>query len=197
MLALGIVLAVLLLLMLIPVGVRMSYLGGVFTLQARIGPFHLQLFPKKEKKPDKKPQKKKAKANKPKTEESAPSKPKKAKKKLTLDDILTLVRLGLQALSRFRRHLHLDILMLHVTVAAPDPYDTATRYGYLNSALASLLPLLHRVVKVGKEDIGTAMDFSRESPDLEAELQAAQAAQAEQEAQAAQEAQDAAAEAAQ
>lgn len=157
MIALIIILAVILLLLFMPVGVDAAYLGGNFTLAAKIGFLRLNLVPgkgHKEKKPKKeKPEKEKKQKKK---KEKAKDKP---KRKLTKDDILSIAKIALKMLGRFRRKLCFDELMLHLTVAMDDPCDTVTRYGQINAAISGLLPPLHKAFRIRKEDIGTAMDF--------------------------------------
>ena len=158
----GIVLAVIVLLLLTKVGVHVRY-GDELALSAKVGPLQIRILPAKEKKPkEKKPKKKK----KPKAAEGHEKK----KQKLTLEDILDIVKLGLKALGRFGRALRLDRLHLHLCVAKDDPYDTVAQYGYLNAALGAGLPLLHRVFKIKDEDITTAFRFNTTETALQAEV---------------------------
>ena len=172
MIVLGIVLALLFLLLLTPVGVAAAFLDGVLSLAVKLGPFRLTLLPRKKKGDggEKREKKKPKKSKKP--EKSQEEKKKTSKQKLSREDITGIVKLALKALGRFRRHLSLDELMLHVTVATGDPYDTVLRYGAVNAALGAFLPLLHRAFKIRREDIGTAMDFEQEKLAVQAKLTA-------------------------
>lgn len=156
MIVLAIILALLILLLLLPVGVDASFLGGALTVKVKAGPVKLRLIPARKKK--EKPGKEKKKKAKPPKEKKAPEE--KKKQKLTRDDIFGIARLGLKALSRLRKSLSIDLLMLHLTAGAEDPYDAVMQYGYVNAGLGALLPLLHRAVKVRKEDIATAVDLN-------------------------------------
>lgn len=160
MTALVIILAIIILLLLLPIGVDAAFSGGVFSLSVRAGPLRLRLLPAKPKKgaesrKSKKPKKKKVSPDKPESKS-------KTKLKLTLADIKELAGLALRALSRLRRFLSIDVLMLHLRVAGDDPYDTVRQYGAVNAALGALLPQLHRAFEIKKEDIQTAIDFSQE-----------------------------------
>ena len=61
----------------------------------------------------------------------------------------------------------MDSLVLHVLVGSPDPYDTVMKYGYINAAIGGAIPLLHRVLKIKKEDIATAVDFDGDKLQIE------------------------------
>ena len=158
MTALWIILAVALVLTvlnLLPVGVDAAYADDVFSLAARIGPFRLRLLPKP---PDAKPKKKKP--PKPKKE-----KPKKKSAPPDIRTILTLAKLGLQALNRFRQRLRLVFVS-----GAPDPYDTALAFGYVNAALGALTPLAERALRIDERDIQTGVDFQAGQPRIDARI---------------------------
>ena len=168
----GIVLAVIVLLLLTKVGVHVRY-GDELALSAKVGLLRIKILPAKEKKPkekkpEKKPENKKEKKKKPKAAEGHEKK----KRKLTLEDILDIVKVGLKALGRFGRALRLDRLHLHICVAKDDPYDTVAQYGYLNAALGAALPLLHRAFKIKDEDITTAFRFDMAETALRCEVTA-------------------------
>ena len=168
MLVWGIVLAVIMLLLLTKVGVQVRY-GDELALSAKVGLLRIRILPAKKKKPkEKKPEKKKKKKRKKKPK--AAEGHEKKKRKLTLEDILDIAKLGLKALGRFGRALRLDRLHLHLCVAKDDPYDTVAQYGYLNAALGAGLPLLHRAFKIKDEDITTAFRFDAAETALQAEV---------------------------
>lgn len=159
MTALWIILAialVLTLLNLLPVGVDAAYAEGAFSLAARIGPARLHLLPKA---PDAKPGK--AKPKKPKKKKSAPP---------DAQTLLELAELGLQALDRLRQKLHVRLLRLVFVSGAPDPYDTALAFGYVNAALGALTPLAERTLCIDERDIQTGVDFDAERPRIDARI---------------------------
>ncbi|MBR5489896.1 MAG: DUF2953 domain-containing protein, partial [Oscillospiraceae bacterium] len=144
--------------LLLSVGVDAAYNEDTFFLKVKIGPFRINLVPGKEKGEEKK-EKPKKKEKKKVDKTAKTSQKKKAKLKLKFDDIKTILRIALDALGRFRRSISVDFLKLHILVGGGDPYSAVMNYGYINSAIGGVIPLLHRVFKVKKEDIGTDMDF--------------------------------------
>ncbi len=148
MLAVGIILALLLLILCIPVGVDLRYEGGLL-VKGKIGPLRLTVYPgrARERKPGEKREKRKR------THEKKP------REKLAPRDLFALARIGLDALGRLRRQLSVDLFLLHVRVAAEDPYDAVLRFGALNAALSSLAPAAHRALKIRREDIRTGVDI--------------------------------------
>ena len=163
MTALWIILAVALVLTvlnLLPVGVDAAYADDVFSLAARIGPFRLRLLPKP---PDQKPKKKKP-------PKSKKEKPKKQSAPPDIRTILTLAKLGLQALDRFRQRLRVQLLRLVFVSGASDPYDTALAFGYVNAALGALMPLAERALRIDERDIQTGVDFQAERPRIDARI---------------------------
>lgn len=162
MTALWIILAIALVLTvlnLLPVGVDAAYADETFSLAARIGPFRLRLLPKP---PDAKPKKK---PQKPKKE-----KPKKKSASPDIRTILVLAKLGLQALNRFRQRLRVQLLRLVFVSGAPDPYDTALAFGYVNAALGALTPLAERALRIDERDIQTGVDFQAGQPRIDARI---------------------------
>lgn len=162
MTALWIILAIALVLTvlnLLPVGVDAAYADETFSLAARIGPFRLRLLPKP---PDAKPKKK---PQKPKKE-----KPKKKYAPPDIRTILVLAKLGLQALNRFRQRLRVQLLRLVFVSGAPDPYDTALAFGYVNAALGALTPLAERALRIDERDIQTGVDFQAGQPRIDARI---------------------------
>lgn len=163
MTALWIILAIALVLTalnLLPVGVDAAYTDETFSLAARIGRLRLRLLPKP---PDAKPKKKKP--PKPKKE-----KPKKKSASPDIRTILALAKLGLQALNRFRQKLRVQLLRLVFVSGAPDPYDTALEFGYVNAALGALTPLAERALRIEERDIQTGVDFQAERPRIDARI---------------------------
>lgn len=166
---LGVIVAIIVAIMLVPVGADVAYEGGELRLSAKVCGMLLQLIPKppadetkpkKEKKP-KKPKKKKKKA-----EEQAQTGEEKPKKKLDLDfsmdEILGLVKSVLRGLGRFGRKLSVDRFLLHYTAAGKDPYNTAMTFGYVNGALTTLAPICRRTFVAKDVDVWTDVDFTTE-----------------------------------
>lgn len=169
---LGVILALLLLILLIPVGADLGYEGGKLHVSAKLGPMLVQIFPRQrgEGKPkkEKKPKKKK---EEPQEEEEEEEQEKKPKKKRSLpfnrDEILELLQIALKTLGKFGRAWRVDRFLLHFTAASQDPYDTAMMSAYADSAVAALAPLCRQTFKVKDSDVWTAVDFTRDFPEVE------------------------------
>ena len=169
---LGVIIAIIVAIMLVPVGADVAYEGGELRLSAKVCGMLLQLIPKppadetkpkKEKKP-KKPKKPKKQKKQP--EEQAQTGEEKPKKKLNLDfsmdEIMGLVKSVLRGLGRFGRKLSVDRFLLHYTAAGKDPYNTAMTFGYVNGALTTLAPICRRSFDAKDVDVWTDVDFTTE-----------------------------------
>lgn len=161
-----IVIVLLLLILIMPVGVRAAYDGGI-SLRLKLGPVGVRLLPRKKKRP--KPERKK---NAKRETSEKPKKSGKPKKKLSLADVRTLAQIALRALHRFRVHLSIDALRLHVVAAASDPYDAVLLYGRVNAGLGVLLPEAHRVLNIRDERISTDVDLESQTLCIESEITA-------------------------
>lgn len=155
------------LLLVIPFGVSAKYVDGEASVAARVLCFDLRLFPKKEK-----PEKPK-KAKKPKKEKKPKEKPEKEPKKRpkpTPDELLSLLKLGLDALARFKRKLTVNRFMLHLVVAAEDPFDATLIFGAVNAGLGLVESMRGRAFSARNVDIQTALDYNSTEPRADAEL---------------------------
>ena len=167
MIAWIIVIAVLLLILAFPVGVDAAYGPEARFLKLKLGPFRKTLLPA-EKKEKKKKKKKPAEA---KTEgEEGAGKKKKKKLRLTLDDILTLAEIGLDALHAFRLHLSVDRVLLHWCAASRDPYDAVQQFGRVNAVLGVVGAKLRNVLKIRQSDVRTELDLTKERPEIDSRL---------------------------
>lgn len=170
-----ITLAILVLLAILPLGASVLYDEDGPVVRIVAGPVKIKVFPM-EKKPKKDKPKKEKKPKKPKKEEetpaevgntgkeNAPAEKKKAapaqKKGGSLMDFLPLVKIALDLLDDFRRKLRVDVLQLHLTMAADDPCDLAVNYGRMNASLAGLIAQLERVFVIKKRDVHIDCDFT-------------------------------------
>ena len=168
LIALGIVL----LLAVLPIGVRVRYNSEGFVLKIIAGPVKITLLPrpKKKKKEKKKKDKKEKTKDAPAAEEEdlpkPPQPPKAPKKKKpkeekggSLLDFLPLVKTALDFLGDFRRKLRLDDLYLRLILAGDDPCDLAVNYGRAWAAIGNLLPQLEKWFVIKKRDIEVECDF--------------------------------------
>ena len=150
-----IILAILILICLIPLGVRALYNADGFRLWLLIGPVKMLLVPKKKKeaKQEEKP-KKAAKAQK------KPAQPKEEKKDGgSLLDFLPLLDVAKGLLGSFFRKIRIRRLEVKLTLAADDPCDLAVNYGKTWAATGSIIPILEELFVIKKRDIEIECDF--------------------------------------
>ena len=145
-----IVLAVLALLLLVRVGVDVSYDKTGFRVYARVSRFTICMYPsQKETQPKKK--KTKRKSN------------KKGKLDVTEEEVLDALSVAVRSVKQLRFRLYK--LKLHFVSAFDDPYKTAIVYGYAEALLYGLgLPALKQ------SDIQLGMDFEKEDCDIDGYL---------------------------
>lgn len=184
MIALGIVFGVLLLIALTPVGAIFRYADKP-ELKLTVGPFRMQLLPKKPKtrKQLEKQQQKKAKsaakkAEKKKKKQAAaltqepkpPEPPKPLSQKLR--ELLDWARLASQLLRGVFRRLLVKRLTVHVRLGGGDCAKLAENCGKCNAAVGAALPLLERAFRIRSRDIQIVPDFLAASTEIKAELRA-------------------------
>lgn len=158
--ALGMVLLVLVLLALLPLGVRVRYDQDGFFAFVKVWFVRLRVFPAKDKKKEKKP--KKPKKEKPPVAEEHP-------KGGALDAARAALPLVKPALVGIKKRLTIRELELHVTWAADDPADAAVSYGYAQAALGTLWAVVDENFKVKKSRLGCGVDFDQSSPSVYAD----------------------------
>ena len=176
-----ILLAILIVILILPLGVRVNYDEDGAAVFAKAGPIRFQVFPvKKKEKPEKeeeKPKKEQPKEEEKSVPEPQPQKtpaddedeeeekeePEEApaeKKGGSLLDFLPLVELVLKFVGEFfGKTLHIDVLYLKLTMAGGDPADLAINYGRTWAALGNLWPHIDRMFTIKKRDIQVQCDF--------------------------------------
>ena len=164
-----ITLGILLLLAVLPLGVRIRYNSEGILVKVIAGPVKITVYPlpgKKKKEKKKKEPKKTAVAPEEENLPKPPQPPKENKKKAekkekggSLLDFLPLVQAALDFLGDFRRKLRLDNLYLRLIMAANDPCDLAVNYGRAWAAVGNLLPQLEKWFVIKKRDIEVECDF--------------------------------------
>ena len=160
--------AIVLILAVLPLGVRVRYNSAGLILRVIAGPLKITVFPRK-----KKPKKQKAKQRKPKEEQNAePSasedkppqppeaQPEQKEKGGSIARFLPFIKLGLKFLGDFRRKLRLDNLYVRLILAGDDPCDLAVNYGRIWAAVGNLMPQLERLFVIKKRDIQVECDFT-------------------------------------
>jgi len=157
-------------LVILPLGLWVSYDEQGPLVKLVLGPVKITVFPrpKKEKKPkqkaDKKPEPKPA-ADEEKNLPKPPQPPAKKrvpgeKKGGSLTDFLPFVKLVLDFLGDFRRKLRMNELYLRLILASEDPCDLAINYGKTWTAVGNLLPVLERWFVIRKRDVEVECDFT-------------------------------------
>ena len=162
-----IALGILLVIGMIPVGLRIRYNDAGMRLWALAGPVRINLYPRPQKEKKEKQEKAPKKEKKPTTGKKA-SEQKEAKtdpaaapeKGGRLTDFLPLAQMALEFLGDFRRKLRLDNLYFRLILAGEDPYQVAVSYGRCWAAVGNLLPQLDRLFVIQKRDIEVECDFT-------------------------------------
>ena len=162
--AVGLFLVLLLILLLIPIGADVEYIGGNAKVSAKVCGILIQLLPKKkedEEKPKKEKKPRKKKEKKPKPEKEGEEEKPKEKKKLdfTVDEIFEVIGKVLGSMKKFGK-LTVDRFLLHYTAAGADPYTTARTFGAVNASLCALEPVCSHQFRVKDYDVWTDCDFT-------------------------------------
>ena len=160
--------AIVLILAVLPLGVRVRYNSAGLILRVIAGPLKITVFPRK-----KKPKKQKVKQKKSKEEQNAePSasedkppqppeaQPEQKEKGGSIARFLPFIKRGLKFLGDFRRKLRLDNLYVRLILAGDDPCDLAVNYGRIWAAVGNLMPQLERLFVIKKRDIQVECDFT-------------------------------------
>lgn len=163
---------IVLLLAVLPLGVRIRYNSEGMLAKVIAGPLKITVFPlpKKEKKKTKKeakPAEKAQEENLPKPPQQ-PKQPKEKKSKEeaggSLLDFLPLVKVAVDFLGDFRRKLRLNNLELKLILAGDDPCDLALNYGRAWAAVGNLMPQLEKWFVIRKRNIEVECDFTASQP---------------------------------
>ena len=154
-----IILGIILLLCLIPLGVRAVYNSEGIKLWLLIGPLRILLFPKPKKQSKKKetPKKEKTAKTKKKSVEAEES-----KEGGSLQDFLPLLGVAKRLLVSFFRKLRIRKLELKMVLAGGDPCDLAVNYGKTWAAAGNLIPMLEELFVIRKRDVDIGCDFTAE-----------------------------------
>lgn len=173
-----ILLAILIFILILPLGVRVNYDEDGAVVSILAGPIPIQIFPmKKKEKPKKQKEEPKQEAPEevaePESEEPQENaavidddddeeepEPPAEKKGGSLLDFLPLVELALKFVGEFfGKTLHIDVLYLKLTMAGGDPADLGINYGRAWAALGNLWPHIDRMFTIKKRDIQLQCDF--------------------------------------
>lgn len=160
-----ITLGVLVLLAVLPLGVRLRYDAEGFRAAVAVGPLRIPVYPLPKKKPKKKKEAPKKQENQSENLPKPPQPPKtdkdgKGTSGGSLLDFLPLVKLALALLEDLRRKLRVPRLEVRLVLGGDDPADLAVNYGRACAAVANLIPTLERFLVIQKRDIQVACDFT-------------------------------------
>ena len=160
LIVIGCILLVLVLLALLRVGIRIIYNTDGLVLHLQLGPIRMILYPRAAR-PEKKARRRKKKAEKEKPPAPEKEGPGSLKKFM---ELLPGIR---KALSRLRRKLRVDLLILHMTIPGKeDPAGAAIGFGRSSALLHSLLALLENLLDVRRRDVTVQPDFAREETEV-------------------------------
>ena len=160
-----IALAVLILILLLPVGIRAVYNEYGAFAWLLIGPVRFLLHPGK-------PTKRSGKTETKRSTENFPSKADKtsANKGGKLTDFLPLAKIVLEALGELRRKLKIKRLEMKLILGGDDPCDLSIHYGRAWAALGNLMPLLEQVFVIKKRDMEVECDYTSDETVIYARL---------------------------
>lgn len=159
-----ITLGLLVLLAILPLGVRLQYNGEGFRAAVKVSVFSIAVYPMR-RKPKKKVEKPKPAKPEKETLPKPPQPPQsaeggKTEKGGSLRDFLPLVKLAWSFLRALRRKLRIPKLEVKLILGGDDPCDLAVNYGRACGAVANLIPQLERYLTIKKREIGVACDFT-------------------------------------
>ena len=174
MIPLLVVLAVLLLLLFLPLGVRLSYDQAGFRAWARVACFSFRVYPPRPKDPDReariqaKKKRKAAKKAKKQRKKDKKAKPTPPEEEQTPGGTLRFLFSALSPLAhaagRLVRKIRIRELTLRVTWAAGNPADAAIGFGYANAALGILWGMLSANFHVRNPSLSCDVDYDAHSP---------------------------------
>lgn len=151
-----IALAILIIFLFLPVGIRVLYGANGFFLTLLIGPVRIQLFPVNKNKP----KKKKPQQDKKKDKKAKETKKKEDKSGGSITDFLPLVGTALSFLNAFRKKLRIDKLEMRLVLADPDPCDLSIQYGRGWAILGNTLPLVEQIFVIKRRNLEIACDYT-------------------------------------
>lgn len=161
----GVILAIIVLIMLIPVGADIAFENSELRVSAKACGVLMPIYPKP---PEEKKAEKKEKAAEEATEEK-PAEEKKTRSlpKFNKEELLELAKAGIGAVGKFGRKVKVDRFLLHYVAAGRDPYNTAMTFAYVNAALSTLAPMCAKRFTVKDCSVWTDVDFTRDDMQLD------------------------------
>ena len=161
-----IIIAAIVLLGIIPLGIRAEYDDSGAFLSLSIGPFGLQIYPRRRSSKCKN-KKSCAKAT---SVKSANRNPENKKSDGTWSDFCSIVDFVLEVLSDFRSKLRVNDLQLNVILGGSDPCDLSVNYGRIWAAIGSLMPQLERLFVIKNRNIEVQCDYLADTTRVRARI---------------------------
>lgn len=161
LIALGVLVAVPVLISLIPVGLLLLYDKDGFRYFLRVGFLRFELGKKKTQSKEK-----------PKQKTGSNPIAQKAKAAVTgkeggeLSQFWPLLEALGKLLNDLRKKLRVKKLELHLVMGGEDPYNLALNYGRAWAAVGNILPLLEQIFVIRKRDVQVDCDFTAQSPKI-------------------------------
>lgn len=166
---LGILLCAVLILCQLRIGVQVVYQGGTVRVDVRLGPVSFPIVS-----PQERPQKAEAQPAEQSGAQSA-ERTGRTLPKIGLEDVRDAAAALWQplkrALDRTRRGIRIDPFRISLILGgAADPAETAERYGYLQAAIWTGMPVLERILQIPDPQIHTDIDFDAGNTVMEIRL---------------------------
>lgn len=165
---LGILALLVVVILLLRVGVRISF-GREMHITAKVGAVQIVILPKEKK--AEKPKKKKQKAEKKK---EPGVKKEKQKRKFTFEEVKSaapvLFEALKKALGKIRRRMRVDPLKVSICFGGEDPSQVAQVYGWANTAMWTVMPQLERLIHIPHPYIHMEVDYNSFSTRAEGEV---------------------------
>ncbi len=156
MIALGIILAILVIIAMLPVGARALYDMDGAGLWLVVGSLRIRLYPL--------PQKKKRKSKKPGKKKEEPKEPsQQAASGGNVERIKQILQPGIVAGKRFLNGIVIDKLTVYYQITDEDPAKAAIQYGVGWSAIGLVTGSIESVFKVRQRDLQVFVSFEQES----------------------------------
>ena len=149
--------AVIILLLILPLGASIIYNADGPLVRLVAGPIFIRLYPGKKQDPDK-PKKPKKKKEKPKKEKK-PAACATKKKGGPISDFYPFVKLVFDFLKDFKNKLRFDVVKFHLLMAGGDPADLAINYGKAWAIVGDAWALLETWFVIKKRDVEISCDF--------------------------------------
>lgn len=161
-----ITIAILVLLGILPVGIRAAYDDNGAVLWLSVGPIKIKIYPGiRSPKKDKR-----KKAGSTGDDNFASVESKEQKQKGTLSDFFSIAQFVLEILSDLRQKLRINDLQLKLILAGDDPCDLSVNYGRAWAALGTLMPQLERLFVIKNRNVEVACDYLADTTRVRARI---------------------------